>query len=85
MKLPDVCDIGNEELLIKFNELLAALGDFGRAHNEFTADGVLDRNESKRLKLKGIEHSRLLQRLSLFQKCCGVMARCAAPDIGCIN
>lgn len=53
VKLPDVREVGNEELLIKFNELLAALGDFGRAHNEFTADGILDRNESKRLKAKG--------------------------------
>ncbi|ARZ01343.1 DNA-binding protein [Yersinia ruckeri] len=53
VKLPDVTQMGNEELLIKFNELLAALGEFGRAHNEFTADGVLDRQESKRLKAKG--------------------------------
>ncbi|HEC1648494.1 TPA: DNA-binding protein [Yersinia enterocolitica] len=53
VKLPEVNDIGNEELLIKFNELLVALGEFGRAHNKFTADGVLDREESKRLKAKG--------------------------------
>ncbi|CQJ61550.1 Uncharacterised protein [Yersinia intermedia] len=53
VKLPEVNDIGNDELLIKFNDLLVALGDFGRAHNEFTADGVLDRNETKRLKAKG--------------------------------
>ncbi len=53
VKLPEVNDIGNYELLIKFNDLLVALGDFGRAHNEFTADGVLDRDETKRLKAKG--------------------------------
>ncbi|SUP77344.1 Uncharacterised protein [Yersinia frederiksenii] len=53
VKLPEVNDIGNEELLIKFNDLLMALGDFGRAHNEFTSDGVLDRDETKRLKAKG--------------------------------
>lgn len=53
VKLPQVDETGNEELFIKFNELLSALGDFGRAHNQFTADGVLDRDESKRLKAKG--------------------------------
>ncbi len=53
VKLPEVNDIGNDELLIKFNDLLVALGDFGRAHNEFTSDGVLDRDETKRLKAKG--------------------------------
>ncbi|HDL7635217.1 TPA: YmfL family putative regulatory protein [Yersinia enterocolitica] len=53
VKLPEVNDIGNDELLIKFNDLLVALGDFGRAHNQFTADGVLDSDETKRLKAKG--------------------------------
>ncbi len=53
VKLPEVNDIGNDELLIKFNDLLVALGDFGRAHNEFTSDGILDRDETKRLKAKG--------------------------------
>lgn len=53
VKLPEVSETDNEELLIKFNELLSALGDFGRAHNQFTADGILDRDESKRLKAKG--------------------------------
>lgn len=43
----------NEELLVKFNELLSALGLFAKAHNEFTADGVLDSDESKKLKAKG--------------------------------
>lgn len=52
VKLPEVNDIGNDELLIKFNDLLVALGDFGRAHNEFTSDGILDRDETKRLKAK---------------------------------
>lgn len=53
VKFPDVVEMGNEELLIKFNELLAALGQFAQAHNEFTADGVLDRDESKRMYIKG--------------------------------
>jgi hypothetical protein len=53
VKLPDVAQLDNEELLIKFNELMAALGQFAQAHNEFTSDGVLDLDESKRLKAKG--------------------------------
>src|SRR5471032_354379 len=53
VKFPDIAEMGNEELLIKFNELLAALGQFAKAHNEFTADGVLDRDESKQMRVKG--------------------------------
>ncbi|QQN37875.1 DNA-binding protein (plasmid) [Rahnella aceris] len=53
VKFPDIEEMGNEELLIKFNELLAALGQFAKAHNEFTSDGVLDRDESKRMRIKG--------------------------------
>jgi hypothetical protein len=53
VKLPAVEQMGNEELLYKFNDLLASLGQFAKAHNEFTADGVLDRDESKRMKAKG--------------------------------
>ncbi|MCU1787491.1 DNA-binding protein [Pectobacterium polaris] len=51
--LPDIDQVDNEELLVKFNELLASLGIFARAHNEFTADGVLDRDETKRMRAKG--------------------------------
>ena len=53
MKLPEVEQMGNEELLYKFNDLLASLGQFARFHNESTSDGVLDREESKRMKAKG--------------------------------
>ncbi|GKX46116.1 MULTISPECIES: YmfL family putative regulatory protein [Pectobacterium] len=53
VKLPDVEQTDNEELLVKFNELLASLGAFAHAHNEFTADGVLDRDETKRMRAKG--------------------------------
>jgi len=60
VKLPDVDQVGNEELLHKFNDLLAALGDFSRAHNEFTHDGVLDREESKRLRAKGYRAQSLI-------------------------
>ncbi|WP_440863687.1 YmfL family putative regulatory protein [Symbiopectobacterium purcellii] len=53
VKLPDVEQTDNEELLFKFNDLLASLGAFAQAHNEFTADGVLDRDETKRMRAKG--------------------------------
>lgn len=53
VKFPEIAEMGNEELLIKFNELLAALGQFAKAHNDFTADGELDRDETKRLRIKG--------------------------------
>ncbi|EKN6017421.1 YmfL family putative regulatory protein [Yersinia enterocolitica] len=60
VKLPVIDEVGNEELLVKFNDLLGALGDFSRAHNEFIADGILDRNESKRLKAKGYRAQSLI-------------------------
>lgn len=53
VKLPEIEQADNEELLIKFNELMSALGLFAKAHNEFTADGVLDNDESRKLKAKG--------------------------------
>jgi len=53
VKLPEIGEIGNEELLTKFNELYTSLGRFSSAFNEFTADGVLDKSESKRLRAKG--------------------------------
>lgn len=53
VKLPEVEQMGNEELLYKFNDLLASLGQFARFHNESTSDGVLDSEESKRMKAKG--------------------------------
>nr|WP_232103253.1 YmfL family putative regulatory protein [Serratia liquefaciens] len=53
VKLPEIEQVDNEELLVKFNELMSALGMFAKAHNDFTADGVLDKDESKKLKAKG--------------------------------
>lgn len=51
VKLPVFEDLDNDELLKKFNELMAGLGDFCRQHNQFTSDGVLDSQEKKALKL----------------------------------
>ncbi|MDR3431075.1 MAG: YmfL family putative regulatory protein [Rouxiella aceris] len=53
VKLPDVQQMGNEELLMKFNELLSALGQFASTHNEITADGVLDKDEKNLMQTKG--------------------------------
>lgn len=53
VKLPEIEQVDNEELLVKFNELMSALGLFAKAHNEFTSDGVLDNEESKKLEAKG--------------------------------
>ena len=50
VKLPDLSDFDNEEMLIKFNSLIFELGTFCRHHNEFTADGILDQNEKKSLR-----------------------------------
>ncbi|AYD44779.1 YmfL family putative regulatory protein [Yersinia rochesterensis] len=60
VKFPVMDEVGNEELLVMFNDLMGALGDFSRAHNEFTADGILDRDESKRLKAKGYRAQSLI-------------------------
>lgn len=52
-RLPNIEEVDNEDLLLRFNELMSALGGFSKAFNEFTADGVLDKNESKKFKAKG--------------------------------
>lgn len=50
VKLPEFNEFDNDELLNKFNNLIADLGQFCRQHNEFTADGILDKKEKKSLK-----------------------------------
>ena len=51
VKLPEFNELNNDELLNKFNNLIADLGQFCRQHNEFTADGILDKKEKKSLKV----------------------------------
>ncbi len=53
VKLPVIEQTGNKELLFKFNELLSVLGRFARFHNESTSEGVLDGEETWRMKAKG--------------------------------
>jgi hypothetical protein len=50
VKLPEFNEFDNDELLNKFNNLIAELGQFCRQHNEFTSDGILDKKEKKSLK-----------------------------------
>lgn len=50
VKLPDLSNFDNEEMLTKFNSLIFELGTFCRHHSEFTADGILDKNEKKSLR-----------------------------------
>lgn len=50
VKLPVLDEIDNEDLLKKFNNLINELGAFCKQHNEFTADGILDKKEKKALK-----------------------------------
>lgn len=52
LKLPELGDIDNEELLAKFNRLYAELGRLSARFSEATADGVIDGRE--RAELKGI-------------------------------
>lgn len=49
VKLPDVDNVDNDDLLKKFNELIAELGEFCRRHNEYISDGIFDRNEKNML------------------------------------
>ena len=48
VKLPEV-DAGNEELLAKFQQLYAFLGELSKAHYETTKDGLVDKREKKLL------------------------------------
>jgi len=53
VKLPQIEQMDNEELLVKFNELISSLGQFSQVHNEITSDGVLDLDEKRLMHAKG--------------------------------
>jgi len=46
---PEVVELDNEELLVKFQRLLEDFGRLGRRHREATADGVVDAIERAEL------------------------------------
>ncbi|MEX3020710.1 YmfL family putative regulatory protein [Kluyvera sp. STS39-E] len=84
VKLPDIEQMGNEELLTKFNELLAALGRFAQFHNESTADGVLDNEENKKMKAKGYRVQSLVAEIMVVTEMLfgeGDARECAAPGV----
>lgn len=49
VSLPDVEDVGNVELLSKFNELYAELGDLSGKFRDYTSDNRLDSVERRTL------------------------------------
>lgn len=84
VKLLVIEQMGNEELLFKFNKLLSALGRFARFHNESTSDGVLDSEEIRRMKAKGYRVQALVAEImvvteTLFGE--GDACDCVAPGI----
>jgi hypothetical protein len=84
VKLPEIEQMGNEELLTKFNDLLSALGRFAHFHNESTADGVLDRDESKQMKAKGYRVQALVAEIMVVTEMLfgeGDARECAAPGV----
>jgi len=88
LKLPVIEQMGNEELLFKFNELLSALDRFARFHNESTSDGVLDSEEARRMKAKRYRVQALVSEIMvatemLFRE--GGARDCEAPDVFASN
>ena len=84
VKLPVIKQMGNEELLFKFNELLSALGRFARFHNESTSDGVLDSEETRRMKAKGYRVQALVAEIMVVTEMLfgeGDARECAAPGV----
>lgn len=86
VKLPQVEQMDNEELLVKFNDLIAALGKFSQVHNDITADGVLDRDEKRLMHAKGHRVQSLIAEIMavtelLFGECEGDAREVAAPGV----
>ena len=82
VKLPQIEQMGNEELLTKFNDLLSALGRFAQFHNESTADGVLDEEENRKMKAKGYRVQSLVAEIMVVTEMLfgeGDARECAAP------
>lgn len=63
VKLPDVADVGNDELLLKFNELNAEMGRLAQEFSASVKDGVVTDVEAKKLKSIGTEMHRTVEEL----------------------
>lgn len=63
VRLPDVDELDNAELINKFNELYKALGKLSEQFSEYTADGVIDSREKSNLKSTGNQIHSALQNM----------------------
>ncbi|WAW10608.1 hypothetical protein NB640_02810 [Oxalobacter vibrioformis] len=63
VKLPAAEEVGNDELLKKWNDLYTQLGAMSGTFNAATVDGEVDAKEKKQLQAHGHEVNRLVQEL----------------------
>lgn len=63
VRIPQSCDVDNDALLLKFNELHAQIGLLSQRFSEATADGEVDRRERADLAAIGDEIHRATQEL----------------------
>ena len=76
MKLPEVEQLDNDELLDKFNELYAHLGELSTEFREYSRDDEIDAKERKKLDRKSREIHQALSELM------AVMFAVYCPDSG---
>ncbi|MHB0973934.1 MAG: YmfL family putative regulatory protein [Thiobacillus sp.] len=63
MKLPERSDLGRDELLAKFNELYAKLGDLSTKFRDYVQDNEIDRHERQDLSDVGHQIHRTVEEL----------------------
>ncbi len=63
VELPDVSDIGNDELLEKWNALYAKVGEFSGKFSRAISDDVVDQRERQDLSAAGEGVNKLVQEL----------------------
>lgn len=63
IKLPDADDVGNEELLLKFNELNIEMGRLAQEYATSVGDGVVTDQEGEKLEKIGKEMHRTIEEL----------------------
>lgn len=63
LKLPSTAHVDREDLLAKFNELYAELGELSMKFKEFTGDNEIDEGERRQLETIGDEMHRKLEEL----------------------
>lgn len=63
MKMPDLGDVDREDLLTKFNELYAELGDLSKKFKDSIADDEIDHGERDELSRSGTNIHRALEEM----------------------